>query len=124
MLIKPFLTEAGLDVEGRSHEWLLKMVDAIAPNLVTLKDAAGVAAFFFKRDLAMSDSAREVLRDRSSAQVLEAACEWLRRQGRADLHDLVKSVQVQTGLKGKQLYQPLRCPQKSCPRNQSRLQTP
>jgi nondiscriminating glutamyl-tRNA synthetase len=111
VLMKSFLREAGLDVDGRSQEWLMKMVDAILPNLVTLRDAAEVAAFLFKRDFTMSESARGVLKGKTSAQVLEAARKWLHQhagQGQPDLHDLVKSVQDQTGLKGKQLYQPLR----------------
>jgi nondiscriminating glutamyl-tRNA synthetase len=65
----------------------------------------------FKRDFTMSESARGVLKGKTSAQVLEAARKWLHQhagQGQPDLHDLVKSVQDQTGLKGKQLYQPLR----------------
>jgi len=110
-LIKPFLKEAGLNPDERPHVWLLQMVEAIVPNLTTLKDAVEVAAFLFKKDFPISESARGVLKTKTAPQVLEVARNVVRQnphRTRLDLHSLVRSVQERTGIKGKQLYQPLR----------------
>jgi nondiscriminating glutamyl-tRNA synthetase len=110
-LMKPFLEKAGLNPDDRPHAWLLQMVEAVMPNLTTLEDAAKVAAFLFKRDFPLSESAKEALKTRTAVQVLEEVRDLIRRnpnQSGLDLPSLVALVQKRTGAKGKQLYQPLR----------------
>jgi glutamyl-tRNA synthetase len=74
--IKPFLTNAGLEVE---NETLLKITPLIRERLVTLDDSIDFAAFFFKDEVEPnpSDLIAKGLDARQSAQIAQASYEIL-----------------------------------------------
>ncbi len=111
----PVLREARLVEEDMSEEafaYVKEVVDAVKGNLDCLDDLPRLSHIYFKDDLTFDeDNVATVLQKRSSKDVLLHFRENI--QGQSDLSDEVikqalKAVQKETGVKGKDLYLPIR----------------
>lgn len=112
-LVIPFWQAAGysLDQEG-DREWLMAILDLIKPSMTVLKDAVGLASYFFADLPDYKEEAKEILQQPQTKTVLQKAKEILEttprleaEQAKATIDRLVKEL----GLKKGAVMKPLRC---------------
>ncbi|RJP25673.1 MAG: glutamate--tRNA ligase [Candidatus Abyssobacteria bacterium SURF_5] len=112
-LCRPYLERAGYDMSAYSDAALGEIAVSIRGNMAVLSDSVEQAAPYFKtiEDLLEAD-AREYLKANAvSRGVLTAFAEELRNRQKIELTDVSaigKSIQKTTGVKGKELYMPIR----------------
>lgn len=110
-LVIPFLKKAGLDAGSRDQKWLEAVVEAVRGNLSRLSDVSRYAAVFFDEDFRMSAEAVSLLRSKESRSVLGALRDSLSDDACPEKHCydfVIGRVRKQTGLKGKNLFMPIR----------------
>lgn len=106
----PFLMEAGL-VEPSDKEWAYKLVELYQPQMSYAKEIVELSELFFKDELTMNDEAKAVLEVESVPTVLKALktkLEQLEDFEAAAIKKEIKSIQKETGIKGKNLFMPIR----------------
>ena len=106
-----FLEEAGYDIESRSEEWLLKLIEAVRTGLETLSDIGPACEVFFDEAFQLTDEAKEVLKWEGSPSVVHALREVLESFGEItaeNLKDFQNQVKDKSGQKGKHLFMPIR----------------
>ena len=106
----PFLMEAGL-VEPTDKEWAYKLVELYQPQMSYAKEIVELSELFFKDELTMNDEAKAVLEGESVPTVLKALktkLEQLEDFEAAAIKKEIKSIQKETGIKGKNLFMPIR----------------
>lgn len=106
----PFLMEAGL-VEPTDKEWAYKLVELYQPQMSYAKEIVELSELFFKDELTMNDEAKAVLEVESVPTVLKALktkLEQLEDFEAAAIKKEIKSIQKETGIKGKNLFMPIR----------------
>lgn len=115
MLCKSFLIEAGFvteaDFESRL-EWLEKIVGMLRERLDKLEDLADHLDLFVKHDIEVKDEeALEVIKADAVPELLKVLKEHLssfEEITAADVKATLKKIQKETGIKGKQLFMPVR----------------
>jgi nondiscriminating glutamyl-tRNA synthetase len=109
-LLLPFIREAGYDIDLMNCGWLHQVVEALRDNLVTLADVGQYLDIFIDDKYSISDEARAILKDDTAAvvKVLHEELEQRNIPERNFYHDLIRSVRRKTGLKGKNLFLPIR----------------
>ncbi len=108
--MKPFLEKAGLDPGSMDGSSLTAMASAIRDNIHTLAQAEVPAAIFLKTP-DPDEEAREVLAVPDAREVLKAfrlEAEHVGASSHLDPAVLISAARSRTGLKGKQLFMPLR----------------
>ena len=111
ILLRPFIKEAGYDLDRMDSGWIHKVVDAVKDNLVTLRDIGEYLGMFDDEKYRISEEAAEILRENTAAAVLKALREVLTQTNISPENfysDLINSVREKTGLKAKKLFMPLR----------------
>jgi glutamyl-tRNA synthetase len=107
----PFWQAAGFDCSDR--DWLLEIVELIAPSLVKLTDAVEMARYFFTNIPKYKEEALTVLKDPSVKPVLAAFVRALSAVlgefSTAIAEDLLKSIPKELGIKKGAVMKPLRC---------------
>ncbi len=98
--VKPFVKEY---VDADKHELFTSVVRA---NITFPEDARRWAQLFFADTLELDDDAKTILNNVDTAFFKQAAMIW--QQDHEDFKTFTKAVQQATGVKGKQLFQPLR----------------
>jgi nondiscriminating glutamyl-tRNA synthetase len=109
--LTPFIREAGYDVEVFDHSWLCQVVEAVRDNLVTLCDIGDCLDIFFDEKCRISDEAAGLLNDKRASAVIEALYDALNYHDSVDENiydDLLRTVQEKTGLKGRDIFMPVR----------------
>ncbi|MBW2147310.1 MAG: glutamate--tRNA ligase [Deltaproteobacteria bacterium] len=108
--MQPFLEKAGLDTGSVDVSYLTAMAGAIRDNIQTLSQAAVPSAIFLKTP-DLDEEAIKVLTLPGAREVLQAfrqEAERLCASSRLDPAALISAAMSRTGLKGKQLFMPLR----------------
>ena len=109
----PFLKRAGFDTAD--HDKMSKIMEAVRDNLHYLAEIPDVTAVFQPKPLDLKESpdqeVRDMVRSESSQKVFRSLSEKIAqsRSITADqLRDWMKAVQSETGVKGKDLWMPVR----------------
>jgi len=108
-LLKPFLPDFTRDT---GPEQLLKMVRIVRDSLVTLPDIAGKLDLFYNDNPVLEDAElRERVRSEAYQQVYRSFAAQLQQAAEltaANFGGIMKAVQQETGIKGKNLWVPMR----------------
>ncbi len=110
-LLIPFLREAGYDPASQDRARLEAIVEAVKGNLHALSDVGGYVDVFYDDRYQISGDAEAVLKEKRSGEVLKALREALTDDGCPEKNPYafaVALVEEKTGLKGKQLFMPIR----------------
>ncbi|MFD1395720.1 glutamate--tRNA ligase [Kroppenstedtia eburnea] len=111
----PHLAEAGRIGEqplGEEKEWVTRLVGLYQEQLDYVAQVVELTEMFFRKEVAYSDDAGEILSQEQVPIVVEALIRQLEsteEELTADtVKQLLKAVQKETGYKGKQLFMPVR----------------
>lgn len=110
----PHLVQAGYMSENPSEEEsarIKKIISLYQDQMSYAAEITELATLFFEEDLEISDDAKEVLQGETVPQVLKAFKAQLQEVEpfeAANIQKAVKAVQKETGVKGKNLFMPIR----------------
>ena len=108
--LNPFINKT--PYAGKDQKILRKIIKILQPRLVTLSEIENRLSLFFENNPEASDpEVLKVLREENSKQVLAnfiKQVESLEKLTKDNLGDLMKNVQNETKIKGKNLWMPLR----------------
>jgi len=115
-LVRPFLVEAGRLSETSDEKELARVKRIVALYQSQLnygEEIVRLTDLFFKADFMVSDEAKEVLEGETVPLVLTTFCDKLKAMSevewtRDNLFPKIKEVQKETGVKGKNLFMPIR----------------
>jgi nondiscriminating glutamyl-tRNA synthetase len=106
---RPFIQ--GLNLGGVTEAWLGRVVDVIKENAETLAELRGNIAFFLPGGVSLDDEARSALAKDEALSVVKAMEEivaGMEEVKEEAFAEIVTALKKRTGLKGKQLFAPLR----------------
>ncbi len=92
-------------------DWLCKVIEAVRTHISHLSEVPDLISIFFDKEILLKDSARELLNADNSKRVLKL---WLEKIIKSEslsmetFQNLAKEIQKESGIKGKDLYMPLR----------------
>ena len=108
-LVRPFLQDFSIaQVDDR---WLAQVMDAVKENIETLAEIRGYLPIFLPEELSVDDEARAVLAEDGALTVVKAMKEIVKDLEGAHENDfprIVAELKKRTGLKGKDLFPPIR----------------
>ena len=113
-LIQPHLVEAGVfpaDPSEADREWVTKLANLYKEQMSYGQEIVSLADLFFGEGIAFDEGAREVLSGETVPIVLEAFKKHLADVDvfeKDNIFPAIKAVQKETGVKGKNLYMPIR----------------
>lgn len=109
--LKPFLEEAGYEIDEIDPVWLGRVVELIKNDLITLADVGSHIDIFFDDKCILSAEAKQVLEKEGALLVVQAFAEYLQTQAAhaAEIYPAaIKYVKEKNGVKGKDLFMPIR----------------
>lgn len=110
--IKPYLIEAGLIDESYSQDKLVNLADTFKTSINKFSEIADHTAFLFKdfKDEGFYDEVKENLTSEDAKTVLQKMKEILEQEEMTEelSTTLMKRIQKDTGIKGKNLFMPAR----------------
>ncbi|MGX7012988.1 glutamate--tRNA ligase [Vagococcus silagei] len=110
----PHLVKAGLVEENLTperHEWVAELASLYQPQMSYAAEIVELSQLFFNDTLALDDAAKEVLAGETVPQVLSAFTAQIEAMTEMDVPIIkaaIKAVQKETGVKGKNLFMPIR----------------
>lgn len=109
----PYLQNAGLigEVSDKEFSWLKKLNEAFLEKYDCLEDVAGLSEDLFKEEAVYEEEAGALLLKAESKAVINSFkkhLEALQELTEEKFKDIMKSVSVDTGKRGKLLYMPVR----------------
>lgn len=110
----PYLVEAKLVEENPSSEklaWVEELVSLYQPQMSYAAEIVELSSLFFNDTLTLNEEAKEVLAGETVPQVLEAFSKEVAELVGFDAVSIkasIKAVQKETGVKGKNLFMPIR----------------
>ncbi len=110
----PYLVEAKLVEENPSSEklaWVEELVSLYQPQMSYAAEIVELSSLFFNDTLTLNEEAKEVLAGETVPQVLEAFSKEVAELVEFDAVSIkasIKAVQKETGVKGKNLFMPIR----------------
>jgi len=108
--LNPFINKT--PYAGKDHKNLRRIIKILQPRLATLSDIENRLSLFFEKNPEVSDpKVLKVLREENSKQVLSnfiKQLESVEKLTKDNFGDLMKNVQNETKIKGKNLWMPLR----------------
>ncbi len=109
-LARPFLEADGYGVESIDRPWLVAALASVQGDMKKLSDAGKVIEIFFDDRFEISDEARRVLESGRARDVLTALRLGIMLDdgGEGMYSRISRSVRERTGLKGKDLFMPVR----------------
>lgn len=113
-LCLPYLIQAGKVEENPTPErkaWVKRVVSLYQPQMSYAAEITEVSSLFFQDQLELDDAAKEVLAGEGVSTVLNAFKAQLEAMGTVDAAGVlaaIKAVQKETGIKGKNLWMPIR----------------
>ncbi|WP_270311768.1 glutamate--tRNA ligase [Vagococcus fluvialis] len=113
-LALPYLVEAKLVEENPSAEklaWVEELVSLYQPQMSYAGEIVELSSLFFNDTLSLDDAAKEVLAGETVPEVLAAFAKNIAELEvfeAADIKACIKAVQKETGVKGKNLFMPIR----------------
>ncbi|MCG6537262.1 MAG: hypothetical protein L7F78_21775 [Syntrophales bacterium LBB04] len=110
--LKPFVTEAGYDMDNSNESIHLKsIVNVVHGNITTLADIKDYLTLFNDEKYSISSETRELLDRGASRQVLKSLHSILASEELPDsdfYERAIKKLQVNTGEKGRAIFLPIR----------------
>jgi nondiscriminating glutamyl-tRNA synthetase len=106
---RPFIQD--LPLKGVNDEWLARVMDAIKDNVEILAEVKGYLPIFLPGEFSVDEEARSVLAEDGALEAVKAMEAVLQGLGEADeeaFPHIVTELKKRTGLKGKNLFAPLR----------------
>jgi len=106
---RPFIQD--LPLKGVSDEWLARVMDTIKDNVETLAEIKEYLPIFLSGEFSADDEARSVLAEDGALEAvkaLEEVVKGLEEVEETDFPQIVAELKKRTGLKGKELFAPLR----------------
>ena len=113
-LALPYLQEAKLVEENLTDEkltWVEELVSLYQPQMSYAAEIVELSNLFFNDTLSLNEEAKEVLAGETVPQVLEAFSKQIADLEEFDVASIkasIKAVQKETGVKGKNLFMPIR----------------
>ncbi|MDU5336986.1 glutamate--tRNA ligase [Enterococcus sp.] len=113
-LCLPYLIKAGKVEENPTPErkaWVKRVVSLYQPQMSYAAEITEVSSLFFQDQLELDDAAKEVLAGEGVSTVLnafKAQLEAMETVDAAGVLAAIKAVQKETGIKGKNLWMPIR----------------
>lgn len=113
-LCLPYLIKAGKVEENPSPDridWVKRVVSLYQPQMSYAAEITEVSSLFFQDQLELDDAAKEVLAGEGVSTVLnafKAQLEAMETVDAAGVLAAIKAVQKETGIKGKNLWMPIR----------------
>ncbi len=109
----PYFVKEGLLTEKEAEErmeWLKMVVEAVRKNVITLSEIPEHAKIFFGDSVVIEEEAKEVLEPESAKTVIKAFCDKVKTNEITEEFGktVFKEIQTETGIKGKELYMPIR----------------
>jgi len=110
----PYLVKAGRIDEATAaekQEWMQKIVSLYQPQMSYAAQIVALSDLFFEEHPVLDDAAKEVLAGETVPTVLEAFKEKLTAMPvveAAAVKAAIKEIQKETGIKGKNLFMPIR----------------
>lgn len=93
------------------HDWIYKLVSLYQEQMSYVKEFKDLAELFFDAEIEWDEAGREVLAGETVPQVLEsfkAQLETMDEVVAPEVQKAIKAVQKETGVKGRNLYMPIR----------------
>ncbi|MEI0698556.1 glutamate--tRNA ligase [Brachyspira intermedia] len=113
-LFIPYLVNGGFLKENyteEEHAWAKKLVSVIRHNCVVLSDIVKYVPVFFENDFELTDEMKEMVNKEESKKLLQFIKNDIENTGEITdeyMKALIKKAQKETGLKGPNLYHPIR----------------
>ena len=113
-LFIPYLVNGGFLKENyteEEHVWAKKLVSVIRHNCVVLSDIVKYVPVFFENDFELTDEMKEMVNKEESKKVLQFIKNDIENTDEITdeyMKALIKKAQKETGLKGPNLYHPIR----------------
>ena len=110
----PHLVKAGYLEENPSSEkseWVKKLIGLYHEQMSYAAEITKLATLFFEEDIEWDEDSLEILKGETVPQVLEAFSTQLKEVEPFEADEIkkaIKSVQKETGVKGKNLFMPIR----------------
>ncbi|MCC5890100.1 MAG: glutamate--tRNA ligase [Alkalibacterium sp.] len=110
----PHLVKAGYAEENptpEQSEWIKKLISLYQEQMSYAAEITQLATLFFEDSLEFSDEEKEVLAGETVPQVLDAFANQLKEVEPFEADEIkksIKAVQKETGVKGKNLFMPIR----------------
>lgn len=110
----PHLVKAGFLEETPSpekSEWVKKLIGLYHEQMSYAAEITQLATLFFEEDIEWDEESREILKGETVPQVLEAFSAQLKEVEPFEADEIkkaIKNVQKETGVKGKNLFMPIR----------------
>jgi nondiscriminating glutamyl-tRNA synthetase len=108
-LALPFFEKAGLDVSDR--EKVKEILDTVRVYLNKLDEIPEHIKMFYQDEISVDGKQKEILEEETSKTVFKALADKLEAVNAIEpelFKEKVKEVQTETGIKGKQLFKPIR----------------
>ncbi|OEJ16061.1 glutamate--tRNA ligase [Brachyspira hampsonii] len=113
-LFIPYLVKSGFLKENyteEEHAWAKKLVSVIRHNCVVLSDIVKYVPVFFENDFELTDEMKEMVNKEESKKLLQFIKNDIENTDEITdeyMKALIKKAQKETGLKGPNLYHPIR----------------
>ena len=113
-LFIPYLVNSGFLKENytqEEHAWAKKLVSVIRHNCVVLSDIVKYVPVFFENDFELTDEMKEMVNKEESKKLLQFIKNDIENTDEITdeyMKALIKKAQKETGLKGPNLYHPIR----------------
>ena len=108
----PFIRAAGYhDVDTLDRMWLERVIDAVRGDLTMLSDIGDQMDIFFDDRYALSDEAKQVLREEQAlnvVRVLKESLDHLPFSADRFYQPILENIRRKTGARGKKLFMPIR----------------
>lgn len=109
--LKPFLEQSGYRIDSANSKYFNKVIELIKAELVTLDEVSSHIDIFFDSKYKLTDGAQKILENESARKAVKAFFEYL-NTATGDPQSIylvaIKYVGEKTGLKGKELFMPIR----------------
>jgi nondiscriminating glutamyl-tRNA synthetase len=109
--LQPFIEQAGYKTDALDPLWFNQVIDLIKNDLTTLAEVGSHIDIFFDDKFAITAEAAQILEKESVRRVLKTFAEYL-ENGADAVQEIypaaIKYVKEKTGVKGKDLFMPLR----------------
>ena len=109
--LQPFLHQAGFKTEGLDATWLIKVIETVKDELITLSDIGEHIALFFDDRYTMAAEALLLLQSENARKVIAAFGDYLAcAQGSPEeiYAAAIKHAKEKSGVKGRDLFMPVR----------------
>ena len=109
--LAPFIRKSGYEYDTLDKKRLCAIVDALKGNLILLSDIEGELAPFFETSFRLTEEAGRAIRDDRAREVIKTFHDVLLEASDEPgdpYHAALNKVRKKTGLKGKDLFMPIR----------------